>query len=986
MARSGPVAVQGSGRPGPQQHAHDADKAPSSHRHDITPEVFRRFMTYERTLLPKDASPTPTYAELTASSPIIEPGLLPPPTFGDSPNHTQGYIGRAIRGMPRRALNASESSLARASAQEQAGLPRLVADDDTIGSNSHTHASPQTPDGSSSSHALSTANGMSGTLSQHFQQLRISSHEPLRASGPTTSTSSPSTVDPAKAAVDNDTSASHFRFPSLPAKLTDDGFHYRQRAAQFILLYSQQASPENLAKYNHLSSPLSYGIYDASSSTTPSGYSRRGAANPGASLHAVDESGCSAALDDDESIHSHHHGHNASDDEAEYLDFEACRTAHLGNKKKRKSSRFSSPALAALAPVSSLDHSQTDAAGVSPQDAPGTPSDANAQGRSRALVDTTNTFRQASAQAYDVREGKHQSTANAPTKLPPVRRPTFVRLPPRQTSGEHQKAALRGRIRARLAPIFHQRRLDRIQEEARQRQERQAMREAQGPQSQAPADAETHSPTTQEKRAPPKRTSKAGKRAQAIRGSSSAAKPLTIAEIRARAAAASAAGGAQADPKASAVQTSGSASPTKSASSVNHRSIGSKDAATKTPLPPSAGPGQLASKPSPRSSEGPKKPVQTTGPGSVASAGNPPSNGKLAPPASSFDFRMSSAVTLRLRELRSQLDAATRNLSDTARQGDTHAVAKALSQAVAAPPSAPAPAPNSRRTEAAEIPAKHGDGLPDHAPPWVRHALEFQYQQEQQQRLEAQAHQARQAGNTAGAASLRSGSSTPAQQAKPTSSAAPPKTRPPASPARTKAKAPGGRRTVSRKPAEAAHQHGAACKHGHGRPHGAGSALFTDDDWICIFCEYELYYGEVPLMLRACRNRKKLVEKKSKAKTKAQAALQKKSTAKSNGTGCPHQHDHDHDHHHYHHDHDHHHGCEHDHDHGCQHDHGSEWASDDHDHDHRHQPDRGNDARRPSRQRHQPHGHHHEADDDAHRERCDCGNSIHSSDFDDEGK
>ncbi|SPO24851.1 uncharacterized protein UTRI_01353_B [Ustilago trichophora] len=989
MARSGPVAVQGNGRSDASQHAHQPTKL-APQRHDITPEVFRRFMTYERTLLNTDASPSSAHAELDGASPNMESEHLPSAMF--APSHAT--VRRRIRGMPKRASHASQGSfvagagatrLAPLRSQDQAAPPRLASDISTSETSSQSHASTQTPD------RLGTASKdpsvPSQALSQHFQQLHLSSHPQSPA---TDSLTAPESTPTGASGCISD-SESHFRFPSLPAKLTDDGFHYRQRAAQFILLYSQQASPESLSKYNRLSSPLSYGPYDSSAFTIPGSYTRRGAGNHGSHLHGLAESSCSATLDDDESVHSHHHAHNVSDDESEYLDFDACRTAHLGNKKKRKSSRFSSPGATGLASIGNSDKgSQNDAVHLPPNSGSSTLTSvgADSRGQERALVDTTNTIRQTVSQADNDCERKQAVNLSAPSELPSVRRHTFVRLPPRQSSGEHQRAALRGRIRARLAPIFQQRRLDRIQEEARQRQEQQALREAQ----QAQAKAGLEAPTTPEKRAPPKRASKAGKRAQAIRGSSSSAKPLTIAEIRARAAAA-AGGGTPGVPSTSPVKADASASPTQNASR-------GKDTparrGSKVPSSPSPSREREHVAPKENPAAEPIKPTATQISGT--SAGKTPSSRTLAAPTSSFDFRMSSAITLRLRELRSQLDDATRNLSDSGRQGDTHAVAKALSQAVAAPPSAPVPVPDSRRVESVGHLNKHNDGLADHAPPWVRHALEFQHQLEQQQMMDAKSGPTRQPVKTVpsplppppATSQSRSGTSTPAQQVKHQPSPAPHKPTPAPAP-RSKAKAANGRRAATRKPAaEPAHQHGASCKHGHGhgRQHGIGSALFTDDDWICVFCEYELYYGEAPLMLRACRNRKKLVEKKSKAKTKAQAALQKKSSAKTNGTGgCGHHHDHNHDHHH----HDHHHGCEHDHEHTCHHDHGSACGSDDYHHNHHDHHEHGNGTHNPRRHRPQSHNssnhhHHHETDDDAHRERCDCGNSIHSSDFDDEDK
>ncbi|SNX82400.1 uncharacterized protein MEPE_01106 [Melanopsichium pennsylvanicum] len=951
--------MQSNGRLEPLD-AYDARDMPPR-RHDITPEVFRRFMTYERTLVANDTSPSIPQADFGSTSPLMEAGLLP--------SEGQGPARRRIRGMPKRVHNAPRSTSIEADACKRqahintpAVLPRLVTEHDTFNPSGRSDTSLRSPD-HPSARTQSENQGTKGSpvashaLSQRFEQLHVTPQE--RTQSDTDAAEMPDTAENGDSGSDT-----HFRFPRLPAKLTDDGFHYRQRAAQFILLYSQQASPEKLSKYNRLSSPLSYGPYESSKTAANS---RRTNGASRASSCALESTNCSTTHQDDESIHSHHRNHNATDDESEYLDFDACRTAHLGNKKKRKSSRFSSPGLPVFASVSTLDKSlsrrdlaQHGTLLESPR--------ANEPGKDRALVDTTNVSRLTGSQL----QHQHKPIGGyAPSSHPfSIRFHTLVRLPPRQSSGEHQRLILRGRIRARLAPIFQQRRLKRIEEGVREEREYQARQQAR--EAQAKFEADAYESTTPEKRAPPRRVNKAGKRAQAIRGSSSAAKPLTIAEIRAKAAAA-ASGGAFNATTVYPVKTIGSASPKQIDSQT-------KDASPKvqSKMQPSLSPERSASKPNSHAYELSKMQSTQSESWVASAAAQLASEPKLSLPTSLFDFRMSSAVTLRLRELRSQLDVATHNLSDTVRQGDTHAEAKAFSEAVVASPSAPAPGLTTRSV-AATI---QNDGPSDALQPWVRD--EYQHRLVEQQQMTSQS---RSPANTPASVSPSLGAPRPSNVDSSTSrqtrhppSAIPAKPSS-AAPSRTGATSANGRRTLNnratnRKPSESAHKHTAACKHGTPRQHGNGSALFTDDDWICIFCEYELYYGEAPLMLRACRNRKKLVENKSKAKTKAQAALSKKSSsAKPNGSassgGYGHSHDHD--------DHEHHQGCEHDHEHTCHHDHGSSYGgSDDHYHDHHHHHRHGDDVHHQS--------YRHSGDDDVHRERCDCGNSIHSSDFDDEDK
>lgn len=915
--------------------------------------------------------------------------------------------------MPRRALNAQGTHFSTNAtpskylqAEIPASSPRLAVGDDTSDSLKGSHIPVQTAvrsldSGNTGATAHADPSVTSKLLSQRFQQLQVSPEERLGASTQLTPIK-PSSVGASDHVYSHsDAAAPRFRFPSLPAKLTDEGFHYRQRAAQFILLYSQQANPENLSRYNRLSSPLSYGSYDSSNFGVSGSYPRRGAGTHEGDVQALEEPSCCANLDDDDSVHSHHHAHNASDDESEYLDFEACRTAHLGNKKKRKSSRFTSPGVPVIGSISSFDETlQTKTADLPPHSASShraNSSVSNTQVEDRALIDRTNTLGESAPRLSIECDLKPNDNLAASTELAQMRRQRYLRLPPRQTSGEHQRAILRSRIRARLAPVFRQRQLDRIEQEAREKKAQQARREAQD--AQAKADAEANAPTTPEKPVPPKRTNKAGKRAQAIRGGNSPAKPLTIAELRARASAGAASGGLQISSGASPAKARASASPTRVGPKTDMSQATSAKSDSRTPPSHSSEAEQSARKLESGSGDQAKE----TAPITKLSASKTPASLNLSPQAASFDFRMSSSVTLRLRELRSQLDTATRDLSDKATQGDAHAVAKAFNETVSASLTTDAPASEPYQISSTTRMVRYGDDLGDNAPPWVRHALEYQHQLEQQQkagnrsrpsRSPVKAVPAPQPPPTAAPRS-RSESSTPARQAAhPTSSSSTPSKSTPAPSARNKTKSTNGRRTSARKPVEPAHHHGASCRyghaHGHGRPHGTGSALFTDDDWICVFCEYELYYGEAPRMLRAVRNRKKLVEKKTKAKTKAQAALQKKSSAPANGASCQHHH---HDHEHDHHDHDDHHGCEHGHDHTCHHDHSRAYGSDDHHHDHHRPQQQQRHDRRNGRLPHQhPHSHghlhgaHDDDDDDAHRDRCDCGNSIHSSDFDEEDK
>lgn len=1008
MARDGQVAVHDNAQPDTrrqQQHSYDAPNTPAQHS-DNTPEIFRRFMTYESTMLTKQS---PGSDDLGATGPMIDMGLSHPANPLNLSSHSPGTFRRPVRSMPKRAIDAplapsaaetTFSGLPRAYAGEHWAAPFAAGSPTNMnGPRDSVLVSPQAPTKPVPKQTADESGHLtvrSQTLSQRLEQLHVSPPDDLR-----TSRVDETWVSEAfKKGRDRTSPAdgvTTFRFGSLPSKLTDDGFHYRQRAAQFILLCSQGASPERLSKLNRLSSPLT---------RSPSAFSKTG--SKGAVPFAPYEENRSGFINGDENFHSHNMTYNASDDESEYLDFEACRTTHLCNKKKRKSSRYSSPGLPALGSMSSVDKSPQSYATEVP---PHYPRNSTAREPGGALVDKTNTFQQSTHQIRYDQASKQERDFPDSAQLSSFGQPRFVRLPPRQTSGEYHKAGLRSRIRARLAHIFYQRKLIRIEQEARAVRDQQIRREAREEHIHLEAEAqESHSPG---RRLPPKRMSKAGKRAQAIRGGSSPAKPLTIAEIRKRAAAAASGGGAQSSPN-SAVKVKSSPSPSRHApaepaqgarsSTHGERFERKKDLGSPDSLPPSSAPLQYEQGAS-RSSSRADEQASAVSPhiarhneAEKASARMAIARqSKLVVPVASFDFRMSSSVSLRLRELRAQLDTASRSLSDNARQANGHAATAVLGDTVAAAP--PTTGTDSQPGHRFPGSTRYDHSLLNGTLPWVRGTLASQQQLELQQQGTAtttrqvrdpppiSAAPLREA--PAASSHLRNASSTPPKNR---SSTASPKATS-ASPPRTKSNAAtDGRRgmaTAVRKHGELTHRHGATCKHGHANRHahvtGSGSNLFTDDDWICVFCEYELYYGETPLMLRACRNRKKLVEKKTRAKTKASAAMEQKKGGKSNTAdweGCHHHHDHDHEHDHRHH------GCDYDHDYASQHEHGSTCGSYDcrdhghHHHDDEHVGEKETPHRRTSHSK--VDADHARTHGDGHRERCDCGNSIHSSDFNDD--
>lgn len=63
-------------------------------------------------------------------------------------------------------------------------------------------------------------------------------------------------------------------------------------------------------------------------------------------------------------------------------------------------------------------------------------------------------------------------------------------------------------------------------------------------------------------------------------------------------------------------------------------------------------------------------------------------------------------------------------------------------------------------------------------------------------------------------------------------------------------------------------------------PHPNGSSFFAGtDEWLCAFCEYEIFYGEPSLLALATRRRKKVLRIRRKAQARARKATAEKKAA-----------------------------------------------------------------------------------------------------------
>lgn len=120
-----------------------------------------------------------------------------------------------------------------------------------------------------------------------------------------------------------------------------------------------------------------------------------------------------------------------------------------------------------------------------------------------------------------------------------------------------------------------------------------------------------------------------------------------------------------------------------------------------------------------------------------------------------------------------------------------------------------------------------------------------------------------------------------------------------------------------------------------GMDHPTTTTCLFANEWVCVFCEYRLLYGEYPRMMGAVKSRKKLVAKKKDAQERAHRATTVGAPASTKSRmqcTCGRAHaramqavakelgddGHDHDHHHndeHHHHHHHHHHDDQDHDH-----------------------------------------------------------------------
>jgi hypothetical protein len=70
-------------------------------------------------------------------------------------------------------------------------------------------------------------------------------------------------------------------------------------------------------------------------------------------------------------------------------------------------------------------------------------------------------------------------------------------------------------------------------------------------------------------------------------------------------------------------------------------------------------------------------------------------------------------------------------------------------------------------------------------------------------------------------------------------------------------------------------------------PASASDEANTTDEWICPFCEYNLFYGDERAYQQALRSRKKILRRRRRARERAAAAANGKPVAPKTGHGNP---------------------------------------------------------------------------------------------------
>ncbi|KAN0061556.1 hypothetical protein ACQY0O_006403 [Thecaphora frezii] len=659
-----------------------------------------------------------------------------------------------------------------------------------------------------------------------------------------------------------------FKFRDLPISMMNQGFYYRQRMAQIVLSCADEAKAAHFALMSrYYMKPFEQG------GPPPAPHSSREAGSVGQNVAASTVSGDDCCGDESD---------GCDDSGAEFAWLE-----NTGNKKKRKSARSSEGS--EVVPANAQAPVSVNGSGVSTLAGGAVP--AEGFGASAGVTPI------APRLPLPI---KSDGTRREPFQLPD----TEIKVPPprlilsksRIPYSSRGKASQREKLRMRFRRIRARR--------LRMREEEEAAREAEA--QELAEEAERQARLAAEKK-PPKRLTKAERKAQARRGGSGAPKPMSIAAIRAARSDQSHNLGQGANPSQSQTQAQPtSAAPARSTEAPRtggsmRESVASGGARAET-----------------TSAAGRTEKVDSEDEvefllGSDSADGT---SSLVEVPQCAFEFAVKSPIADSLEALRASMSAVSLQINNSLGPLDGSFAdvmnRAALNGSADLPPRAlldPTVAPLPLRS----IPPSQGATratTPSVATPTTQRALSTPpsnkaFAASANQAPSAYAHASpsvkARAPVTAATGTIGATTTATSSSAANVAPAAPPLHSPPPKLTRRKKATMNNvhhraNYVPSRMPSDGPRQtkkNGGDKAQPPGLDHPSTTCGLFDGEWMCVFCEYELLYGEPPLMFRACRSRKKIVANRKRAQARARRAAEGGSTAAA-GEHHPHtEHAHD---------------------------------------------------------------------------------------------
>ncbi|SPO40811.1 uncharacterized protein PSFLO_06293 [Pseudozyma flocculosa] len=774
------------------------------------------------------------------------------------------------------------------------GMAAAEGDAADLSGNSHpspatpTHVPTLYPDGFDKAASRTAEEALVDHLSEAVLRANLDTDERPSAAA--------ETANLAAAATESDPTT--FKFTDLPVSVQNQGFYYRQRMAQIVLSCADEAKAAHFA----LMSRYYMKPFEQQAGPPPAPPVER--ANRIQEVAASTVSGDDCCGDDSD---------GADDSGAEFAWLE-----NTGNKKKRKNARSTESAeMASAHAMSSL--SSAAAAGLPAASAPPASTTNRSTlsggageglGLGQALLPSDASSRSApylpiaSNDEYERGFERFPTAREADTYAPLRQMPYKLRIP----YSSRAKALLRERLRAYFRRVRAQR--------ARQREEEdEAARQAEA--QELAEEAERQARLAAERK-PQKRLTKAEKKAQARRGGAGGPKPMSIAAIKAA--------------RSDASQAQGLTQPAQGSEAPDGAASGNKQADAQAQAVES---GPAGGQPG----EGIKKADSEDEVELLL--GSRAAHGLVShvdAPRSSFDFNVRSPIADSLEALRASMSAVSLQINSSlgplgpldgtladvmdkaAREGSADLArrnpsepykslpaSRSASSTIAragtpstAPRTSSTPTPNrgsapSSATAAGATAVRQTPASASNPSPNVK------------ARAQSTSHSHNAAGASAVAGTSISSGVGPTTQ---TATSPPLHSPPPKMTRRKKATMNNVHHRAnyvpSRMPSDGPRNGGKA--HGEkeqppGLDHPSTTCGLFDGEWMCVFCEYELLYGEPPLMFRACRSRKKIVANRKRAQARARRAAEGGSTTATAGGSHHHHHHQSHHHNHPHTDH-----------------------------------------------------------------------------------